>query len=190
MRTKTLLAALAIAAAAHAAPARSQAPPRDTVAVYRREVFSYDPRGRPDPFRPLLSPVDLGIKLEDLHLTGVLYNPDPRYSMAVFAQTDSTAPPLRLHRGQRYGNLTVVAIYPRRVDVRVDQFGQSRVESIILRTRPTAQAVQPAGPQAQQPVVVQMVPQSQPQQPVRQRRSDRPVAPPAANPAATKGYPQ
>lgn len=120
-------------AAAGAAGAPAAMP--DPAIVYRREVFSYDRRGRPDPFRPLMSAGDLGIRLEDLRLRGVVYNPNPRLSVAVFAQAD-TGSSIRLRVGQRYGNLTVLAIQPRRVDVRVDEFGQSRVQSIPLRRQP------------------------------------------------------
>ena len=120
-------------APAAAAGAPSAMP--DAATVYRREVFAYDRRGRPDPFRPLMSAGDLGIRLEDLRLRGVVYNPNPRLSVAVFAQAD-TGSSIRLRVGQRYGNLTVMAIQPRRVDVRVDEFGQSRVQSIPLRRQP------------------------------------------------------
>lgn len=142
-----LLPLLALLLAAAAAPAQGQSPKPAAAGQgiqieYRREVFGYDRRGRPDPFRPLLTPGDLGIRLEDLRLRGVVYNPNPRLSVAVFAQAD-TGRSIRLRVGQRYGNLTVVGIYPRRVDVRVDEFGQSRVESVPLKRQPFVE--QPGG---------------------------------------------
>lgn len=146
-------AVLLAAALACAAPAAAQAPQgaaagpaaaadatsavtADPATIYRREVFVYDRRGRPDPFRPLVSIGELGIRLEDLQLRGIVYNADPRRSVAVFTHAD-TAQSLRMRVGQRFGNVTVAAIQPRRVDVRVDEFGTSRMESLVL-TRPTA----------------------------------------------------
>jgi hypothetical protein len=130
-----LLAALP--AAAQAAPAAAPGPaaaalPADTGLVYKREVFQYHGVGRPDPFRPLLSAADLGVRLEDLRLTAVVYHPDPRLAVAVFTRGD-TSRAIRVRVGQRIGGITVLAIYPRRVDVRVDEFGASRVESVGLK---------------------------------------------------------
>jgi hypothetical protein len=130
------LLAAAVPAAAQAAPAgpAAHAPglPADTGLVYRREVFQYQPVGRPDPFRPLLNAADLGVRLEDLRLTAVVYHPNPRLALAVFTRGD-TSRAIRVRVGQRIGGLTVLAIYPRRVDVRVDEFGTSRVESVGLK---------------------------------------------------------
>jgi hypothetical protein len=127
-----LLAAALLAAAAE--PAAAQ-PPADSSSVYRREVFRYDRRGRPDPFRPLLTAVDLGFRVDELRLVGVVYNPNPRLALAVFAPNDSS-PRLRLRVGQRVGNITVTSIQPRAVQVRVDELGASRVETIALRRYP------------------------------------------------------
>lgn len=107
--------------------------------VYRREVFRYDPRGRPDPFRPLVGTGELGVRLEELRLVGVVYNPDPRRSVATFVAAES-ARRVRLRTGERIGNVTVVAIYPRRVDVSVNEFGETRRETVILRRAPTPPA--------------------------------------------------
>lgn len=136
-----LLAAALFAAAAE--PAAAQASPGDSLSVYRREVFRYDRRGRPDPFRPLLTAVDLGFRVDELRLVGVVYNPNPRQSLAVFAPNDSS-PRLRLKVGQRVGNITVTSIQPRAVQVRVDELGTSRVETIALRRYPPQAA--PAAP--------------------------------------------
>lgn len=115
--------------------------------VYRREVFTYSGRGRPDPFRPLLGAEDLGVRVEDLRLTSVIYNPNPAQSIAVFIGADSSR--MRLRVGQRTGNITVTAIYPRRVDLRVDEFGVSRGHSILLKRQPIEPqpATPPPGPQ-------------------------------------------
>ena len=117
------------AKAANAAPAPAAA--GTAVEVYRREVFTYQRSGRPDPFQPLLSAADLGYRVEDLRLTSIIYSPDPRQSVAVFALADS-ARRFRLRTGQRLGTITVAAIHPRRVDLRVEDFGVARIESVRL----------------------------------------------------------
>ena len=127
-----LLLAAALLAAAEPAAAQS---PADSFSVYRREVFRYDRRGRPDPFRPLLTAVDLGFRVDELRLVGIVYNPNPRQALAVFAPNDSS-PRLRLRVGQRVGNITVTQIQQRAVQVRVDELGTSRVETITLRRYP------------------------------------------------------
>ncbi|MDB4947583.1 MAG: hypothetical protein JWM27_232 [Gemmatimonadetes bacterium] len=149
LSVRAVLAALMLAAAPLAAqsaprPAPAAPVPGDTGLVYRREVFGYQAASRPDPFRPLASSAEMGVRLEDLRLTAVVYHPNPRLSVAIFTRGD-TSRALRVHSGQRIGNLTIVAIYPRRVDVRVEEFGVSRVESMGLR-RDVADAAPPTGP--------------------------------------------
>jgi hypothetical protein len=137
-----LAAALALGLAAPAA-AQPAAPAADSSAAlvepYRREVFRYQRGGRPDPFQPLLSAADLGYRVEDIRLTSIVYSPDPRQSIAVFAVADSSARH-RLRTGQRLGSITVVGIYPRRVDVQVNDFGTMRVQSLTLQRAARAPA--------------------------------------------------
>lgn len=193
------------AAAADAAAAPATVVTAEPAIIYRREVFAYDRRGRPDPFRPLMTLGELGIRLEDLQLRGIVFNPDRRLSVAVFTHAD-TAQSLRMRVGQRFGNVTVVAIHPRRVDVRVDEFGTSRMESIPLNrattgvypapgaqpaagtTTPTAPAQPVAEPAPRSPQPLQRVQarnrreareQAQ-QQPPRSRQT--PQSPPANRP--------
>src|SRR5215218_7145637 len=138
------LAAQAPAATAPAAGARvAAAAPAATLPagdVYRREVFRYLRGGRPDPFTPLLTAAELGFRVEDLRLTSIIYSPDARRSIAVFAEGDS-ARRYRLHQGQRLGTMTVLRIWPQRVDVRVDEFGGSRLQTVLLQR---AQRQEPA----------------------------------------------
>lgn len=157
-RPAEILAALALAALS-AAPVAAQAPaapaPARTVAlaapaalptaeVYRREVFRYQRGGRPDPFVPLLTAAELGFRVEDLRLTAIIYSPAGR-SVAVFAEGDS-ARRYRLRQGQRLGTMTVLRILPQRVDVRVDEFGGSRLQSIpLVRAARIQEAAQEAG---------------------------------------------
>lgn len=125
-------AANAPADPAAAAPGTAVLPETD---VYRREVFRYQAGGRPDPFRPLLAGDDMGVRVQDLRLVGIIYSSNPRASVAVFTlPTDSTR--VRLRPGQRLGAVTVVAIRPRSVEVREDALGVSRTYSLELqRTR-------------------------------------------------------
>jgi len=211
MRTPADLRALAALLVLLAAPAAAQAPARPVAAapaaapaaalpaadVYRREVFRYQRGGRPDPFQPLLTAAELGFRVEDLRLTAIIYSPAGNRSVAVFATGDS-ARRYRLHAGQRMGTMTVLRILPQRVDVRVDEFGGSHLQSIPLvrAERIQQQAAQAAGAPAPQqtqiPVTFTPAPQA-PQAPRVLRRGAAPpaagTAPPAAPaPARTPGY--
>ncbi|HYH81655.1 MAG TPA: hypothetical protein VEX86_17750 [Longimicrobium sp.] len=152
------IAAALLAAAPLAAQAPAAAAPAPTAAtgvdVYRREVFRYQRGGRPDPFQPLLTAADLGFRAEDLRLTSVVFSPNSRLSLAVFAEAN-TPRRHRLKVGQRVGNMTVARIYPQRVDVRIDEFGGTRTETIQLqraerRTEVTAEDAPAAAAQPQQ----------------------------------------
>lgn len=123
----------AVANAAPTAPSRSPVGSGPEI-VYRREVFDYAQGGRRDPFRSLLGTAELGVRLEDLTLVGVVYNPNSRGSLAVFLD-NSTQRRIRLRTGERVGGVTVTAIYPRRADVRADEFGVSRSETLYLQAR-------------------------------------------------------
>src|SRR5215218_186098 len=149
-------AALALMLALAAAPLAAQAavPASD---VYRREVFRYLRGGRHDPFTPLLTAAELGFRVEDLRLTSIIFSPDARRSIAVFAEGDS-ARRYRLHQGQRLGTMTVLRIWPQRVDVRVDEFGGSRLQTVLLQ-RAQRQEPAPAAAAAGAPgVTTQQIP--------------------------------
>ncbi|HEX2078780.1 MAG TPA: hypothetical protein VHG08_13750 [Longimicrobium sp.] len=160
---RTLLAlgtalALAATAGAQSAPARPAAapPPREPVSlpeaeVYRREVFRYQAGGRPDPFQPLLSGEEIGVRVQDLTLVGIVYSGNPRASVATFTLPD-TAQRVRLRVGQRLGSVTVLSIQPRQVQVREDEMGVSRVYTLELqRTRRGVTTPQQAPPPPAQP---------------------------------------
>lgn len=186
--------------AAAGAPSSSTALPAGD--VYRREVFRYLRGGRPDPFSPLLTAAELGFRVEDLRLTSIIFSPDARRSIAVFAEGDS-ARRYRLHQGQRLGTMTVLRIWPQRVDVRVDEFGGSRLQTILLqRAQRQEAAAAPAGDAAtaaagapQIPVTITRAPSTEPVQRVLRRGSaavqngvsagapsPAPAAPPASAP--------
>ena len=193
-----LLAAVLTPAAAAQAPrprpgqgAQAREQLAAEVPVYRREVFRYQRGGRPDPYQPLLNAADLGYRIEDLRLTAIIYSPNPRQSVAVFALADS-ARRFRLRAGQRLGSITVLNIYPRRVDVRVDDFGVGRIESVQLQRAQRQQAAAAAeaallgGNTAQVPVTITSAPA--PQQPTGPlRRGGAPAPAGQAAPAQRGG---
>lgn len=171
------LAALVLAAAGVAAQQAAVAPGDSTAVVslpeaevYRREVFRYPAPGRPDPFLPLLSGDEMGVRAQDLRLLGILYSSSPGQSVATFALPDTTQR-VRLRVGQRLGAVTVVGIHPRRVDLREDEMGVSRVFSLQV-----PRAGRPAPPPA-----VQQAPAAQPAPP-----QQAAPAPPAPAPAARR----
>jgi hypothetical protein len=193
--SRLILAALLVIPAASAA-GQAQAPTgaassASPIQAYRREVFAYQRAGRPDPFQPLLSAADMGYRVEDLRLTSIVYSPTAGQSVAVFALADS-ARRFRLRVGQRLGTITVAAIYPRRVDLRVEDFGVARIESVALQRLP-AQSAAPAPSAAQpgQPIIVQQAPPRQSEQPSGPLRRggarNNPAAPSGttSNPAGT-----
>jgi hypothetical protein len=102
--------------------------------VYRREVFRYQAGGRLDPFQPLLTGEHIGVRAHDLTLEGIIYSTAPGASIAIFS-LPAGGGRARLRVGQRLGSVTVLAIHPRRVDLREDQFGVARVVSLQLQRR-------------------------------------------------------
>jgi type II secretory pathway component PulC len=100
--------------------------------VYQREIFRYPRSGRPDPFRSLLGAVETGVRAENLVLRGIVHSSDPGASFAVVTEGGSNRA-MRLRVGQRLGNVQVVAIYPRRVDLVIQDLRGARRESLVLR---------------------------------------------------------
>lgn len=131
MRSSCALLFVLLVAASPAAAAAQE--PTDTALTYRREVFEYRRDERPDPFRSLLRGTDLGVRLEDLTLTGVVYSSDPRRSVAVLTRRGVDRP-IRARVGDRIGGLQVAAIGPRSVDVVIEEFGIVRRATIALKS--------------------------------------------------------
>lgn len=111
--------------------ALAQSEAAGTEVVYRREVFTYPTANRPDPFRSLLDAANLQIRFENLTLLGVVYNPDPQQSVAILSQTGAERR-IQVRAGERVGNIRVIAIYPRRIDLLIEEFGVARRESLEL----------------------------------------------------------
>lgn len=154
LRLAVMAAGLGTLAWSASAQARDDDPPL----VYRREVFQYPRGARPDPFRSLLSSEEMGYRIEDMRLTGVIYSPNSRVSVAVLTESVSKKR-FRLKVGERLGGITVAAIHPRQVDVVVNEFGVVRRETLQLRRPDPVQDAggqqpappPPAAPQTQAP---------------------------------------
>lgn len=152
------LAVMAAGLGTLALSASAQAKDDDPPLVYRREVFQYPRGARPDPFRSLLSSEEMGYRIEDMRLTGVIYSPNSRVSVAVLTESVSKKR-FRLKVGERLGGITVAAIHPRQVEVVVNEFGVVRRETLQLRRPDPVQdaggqqqaAPPPAAPQTQAP---------------------------------------
>ena len=102
-----------------------------------REVFSYDPAGRRDPFMSLLRTGDLRPMLSDLRLVTVLYDPTGRNSIAVMRDI-STKDQYRVKVGVTLGRMRVAQIQPRQVVFTIEEVGFSRQEPLALGDSSTA----------------------------------------------------
>lgn len=103
----------------------------DTTVVYEREVFSYSPAGRTDPFRSLLADAELGIRVEDLTLRGVVYHSDPSQSVAVLTMEGSDRR-IRARVGERVGTMRILSIEPDHVEIVVEELGVARRETLRI----------------------------------------------------------
>lgn len=118
-------------ACAALAPKGVQAQEVDADLLYEREVFEYPRAGRPDPFRSLLGDAELGVRVEDLTLRGVVYHSDPSQSVAVLTQAGSDRR-IRARVGERVGSIRIVAIQPDQVDIVVEELGVARRETLRI----------------------------------------------------------
>jgi hypothetical protein len=96
-----------------------------------REVFSYEPEGRRDPFFSLILTDDLRPLLSDLKLVGVLYDATQRRSVAIFRDVLTNAQ-YRVGTGMPLGRMRVAQIKSRGVIFTIDEFGLSRQDSLML----------------------------------------------------------
>jgi hypothetical protein len=96
-----------------------------------REMFSYGPEGRRDPFYSLILTDDLRPLLSDLKLVGVLYDGTGRRSAAIFRDVLSNVQ-YRVGTGMPLGRMRVAQIKPKGVIFTIDEFGLSRQDSLML----------------------------------------------------------
>jgi len=144
-RLASAAGAIVVAAAVAASPASAQqadttasatdtaqqATARDT-ATYRREIFDYPGQGRRDPFRPLQSFASTGPRLDDLTLSGILYDGESGQSVVVLVDP-STSARYRLRVGDSVGFARLARVEPRRAVFTVTGFGRDR--NVVLRLK-------------------------------------------------------
>ena len=96
-----------------------------------REVYSYSAEGRRDPFFSLILTEDLRPLLSDLKLVAILYDASGRRSVAIMRDVLTNAQ-YRVNAGMTLGRMRVAQIRPRVVLFTIDEFGQSRQDSLFL----------------------------------------------------------
>lgn len=124
--------ALALLALVAADGLVAQETPSSASVVYEREVFAYPRSGRPDPFRSLLLDGDLGIRIEDLQLRGIVYHEDAANSIAALTLRGSDRR-IQARVGERVGTLRVLGIFPDRVEIVVEELGVARRETLRIQ---------------------------------------------------------
>lgn len=150
-----LVALSAIVCSPAVAAQQTEAPPpdaqslqEDTVQlVFEREVFSYPSHARRNPFRQLTGVGDMGPRFEQLSLLGVIVSSAPGGSVAllgVAGAEQASERTQRLRVGDRLGNVRVLAIRPREIDVEVEEFGlRERATMQLRRSAPQASPGEP-----------------------------------------------
>ena len=119
----------AAASGASASAASTLAPP--IMAPVTREVFTYEPDSRRDPFYSLILTEDLRPLLSDLKLVGILYEASGRRSVAIMRDQVTNAQ-YRVNAGMTLGRMRVTQIKPRAVLFSIDEFGLNRTDSLFL----------------------------------------------------------
>ncbi|MGD8729544.1 MAG: hypothetical protein PVF90_07550 [Gemmatimonadota bacterium] len=153
MTTSRLLGVVLASAAFLAGPAAvaAQEPPPDAPQpepelVFEREVFDYPSFPRSNPFVPLSASDQGGPRYEQLSLTGIIWDPDPTFSVAVLSTgavnvapdgTVTIAPGQAYNAkvGQRIGNTTIREIQRDRVVVDVEEFGLTDRRTMFIASR-------------------------------------------------------
>lgn len=121
-----------------------QAPDPGPELVFEREVFEYPSFPRSNPFVPLSA--FAGPRYEQLTLTGIIWDTDPTFSVAVVTTgavtvapdgTVSVAPGEAYNAkvGQRIGNTTIREIQRDRVVVDVEEFGLTDRRTMFIASR-------------------------------------------------------
>jgi hypothetical protein len=105
--------------------------PPGAMGAVTREVFTYDPDARRDPFFSLILTEDLRPLLSDLKLVGILYEASGRRSVAIMRDILTNAQ-YRVNAGMTLGRMRVAQIKPRAVIFTIDEFGINRLDSLVL----------------------------------------------------------
>lgn len=97
-----------------------------------REAFSYERRGRRDPFASLIASGEVRPLFADLRVTGILFDPAEATSVAMLKDI-STNQLYRAKVGSVFGRIRVTAIRANEVAVAIDEFGNTRQEVLMLK---------------------------------------------------------
>ncbi|MBA3854447.1 MAG: hypothetical protein C0503_08535 [Gemmatimonas sp.] len=123
--------------AAADAPARAAVPTdgvqRDSSGnvIFNREVYSYPRAGRRDPFSSLIETGDIRPMLQDLVVVAITLAPNDRQSIATLRDASSEEI-YRVRVGSVFGRMRVVAIRQREVVLAIDEFGNTRQETLSI----------------------------------------------------------
>ena len=117
--------------------------------AFEREVFSYPTFARRNPFEPLLASAEGGPRWEGMRLEGVVYDADPRFSIAIVSSgrarvrgaaaspdpSGSVGQMARLRVGERWGNIRILEIRKDHVLIEVEEFGLTEQREMRLPAR-------------------------------------------------------
>ena len=85
---------------------------------------------------------DLGVRVEDLALRGVVFHPDPTRSVAMLTR-EGAERPIRARVGDRIGGIRILTIRPNSIDVLVEELGVARRETLQITRAATPKATDP-----------------------------------------------
>ncbi len=99
--------------------------------IFAREVFNYPSAGRRDPFSSLIETGDIRPMLADLQVVAITVGQSDRNSIATLKDVSSNEI-YRVRVGSVFGRMRVVAIRQREVVVAIDEFGNTRQETLSI----------------------------------------------------------
>lgn len=108
--------------------------------VIYREVYSYSPEGRRDPFVSLMATGELRPLLADLALVSVIYDVSaPRRSVALLTD-GSSGLSYRTTVGGTLGRMKVTRIGPQDITFNIEEYGLSRQQTLVIDHTPKKDA--------------------------------------------------
>lgn len=99
--------------------------------IFNREVYNYPSSGRRDPFSSLIETGDIRPMLQDLEIVAITLAPSAGQSIATLKDVSSNEI-YRVRVGSVFGRLRVVAIRQRDVVLAIDEFGNTRQETLSI----------------------------------------------------------
>lgn len=99
--------------------------------VFNREVYGFPRTGRRDPFSSLIETGDIRPMLQDLQVVAITLAQTERQSIATL-QDVSSKEIYRVRVGSVFGRMRVVSIRQRDVVLAIDEFGNTRQETLSI----------------------------------------------------------